>query len=1360
MASENKILTNSKVDISEGTNYFSGRPISLIQKNYGFMRKNIERNMGNEEYTYDGYWAPKGKPYDPYYKTDNFVPSYLSDAEKNSVSNYIEYVKKVYGASSSVENINEGTHIPTNFYDSRVGTIDISQLYRTLSNDNLTLALESLLPKWDNGKLRDAEHVFTNPNGLSTDTSLGIINGYELVRAMRSSIASNDKYYRGGFGITQMVYDSFGMKETAVLGNDILHVSNRRNPVTGRFEDLSPTSYTLKSPLDINNFGNISTLGAYTDYYNSLSPRERSYYDISIEQNLYRPSISVVDTSIINGDENYISYLKIDNSYESLGHRSYAIESGLIDDSFSESLQVRHVFKTLTSHTNSFSVFNGGLYEYAEDEYGTAPNISPMSFNPGANFSMHASYGSGLKANDLLKKTNDNFRKGKYKTIVARFHTDYDTDAETNGYQTAVSKKYGMSHGRNLLKVTPDKSQGYENPYCRVWTYHHQYHRLLDTIRPFKEEGDEGKDILISQEDLYSKYGFDNFTSNDKGFGNGRQRLEEHGVRNKYNGLVNITPVSSEVSEKHVDVRNCMFSIENLAWKGMFSNTERSKNILQSNGLSPDQKGPFGGRIMWFPPYGLTFNENTSAQWNETNFIGRGEPIYTYANSKREGNLSFMMLIDHPSILNYWEGKGRSVSNSVDDIQDPEQQVLRFFAGCEMLTGKPIIKNKEAEEHISDDPEPNAATMKLSFFVFYPNDYSGVDDNPDDVMAYLLNGVGTGLASPTWSNQSASDWFPREEIVYENNVIGGYETISDKGISLIESGSTTEDVFIGKVSLKENDSINHSIYVLKGETSSIPWKRRWYYRADKSRLNELLKYRRSYLDNASFGLNIPNGSAYVRKAYGVGEEDYLYSLADVVAAISKDDALKKTIRSRKLCDESKVNELVSLLSSHEISHVRCIGMASVEGNNPSEEINDARNDVLMKDRAQTAKRWMMGSSVSLMNAKVEAITGGTNGDKTMRDDTDDLKNKIYRSARVDIYLKVEETETVQNTLREYSTVDGSELETTSVQQLYGDSFYNVGADNSMYYRDLSANRNVEHRLKNLAIKNNLLHNVSENVGSLAMNLRHSVEQGRVSVGGLLHSAEAFVNGMRNGVKYDEDSYYSVYDNASYGKNVPSESSDAGYSNIKNRSTDVMSDTAKSQRGLDSTSANGNPTRYDGESRFFTLLEKEDPVMHSKITDKIKYFDPAFHSISPEGFNARLTFLQQCTRQGPTVSASDQLTNSNTANNLAFGRAPVCILRIGDFYYTRIIIHSLNIQYDPLVWDLNDEGIGVMPMMAKVDINFSFIGGSSLAGPISRLQNALSFNMYANTEVYDDRSEQAKYDANGKIEKLATYPPFG
>lgn len=134
-----------------------------------------------------------------------------------------------------------------------------------------------------------------------------------------------------------------------------------------------------------------------------------------------------------------------------------------------------------------------------------------------------------------------------------------------------------------------------------------------------------------------------------------------------------------------------------------------------------------------------------------------------------------------------------------------------------------------------------------------------------------------------------------------------------------------------------------------------------------------------------------------------------------------------------------------------------------------------------------------------------------------------------------------------------------------------------------------------------------------------------------------------------------------------------------------------------------------------------------------IREKIRYFHPAFHSTTPEGLNSRLTFLLQCTRQGPTLENED-------ANNLAFGRPPICILRIGDFYNTKIAIDNVSIAYEPLVWDLNPEGIGVQPMIANVDLSFSFIGGSSLMGPINKLQNALSFNYFANTHVYDPRAD--------------------
>ena len=165
-----------------------------------------------------------------------------------------------------------------------------------------------------------------------------------------------------------------------------------------------------------------------------------------------------------------------------------------------------------------------------------------------------------------------------------------------------------------------------------------------------------------------------------------------------------------------------------------------------------------------------------------------------------------------------------------------------------------------------------------------------------------------------------------------------------------------------------------------------------------------------------------------------------------------------------------------------------------------------------------------------------------------------------------------------------------------------------------------------------------------------------------------------------------------------------------------------------------------------EAMFFEKMTENSfgKILEGKLSEKIKYFHPAFHSTTPEGFNSRLTFLHQCTRQGPTMSATDTTNNKISATNMAFGRPPICILRIGDFYDTKVVFESLNIDFTPIVWDLNEEGIGVQPMIATISMNFKFIGGSDLTGPIARLQNAITFNYFANTGVYDDRNDR-KFD---------------
>jgi hypothetical protein len=159
-----------------------------------------------------------------------------------------------------------------------------------------------------------------------------------------------------------------------------------------------------------------------------------------------------------------------------------------------------------------------------------------------------------------------------------------------------------------------------------------------------------------------------------------------------------------------------------------------------------------------------------------------------------------------------------------------------------------------------------------------------------------------------------------------------------------------------------------------------------------------------------------------------------------------------------------------------------------------------------------------------------------------------------------------------------------------------------------------------------------------------------------------------------------------------------------------------------------------------EQNYFETIKGSDPFLYDGIKSRLKYFNPAFHSITPEGFNSRITFLNQCVRPGNTIptTSADGSTKNKDAFNTNFGRPPILILRVGDFFNCKIVPDSLSFSYENL--DFNPEGIGVQPMIVTVKMGFKMIGGHGLKEPIEKLQNALSFNFYANTEMYDERAD--------------------
>lgn len=747
------------------------------------------------------------------------------------------------------------------------------------------------------------------------------------------------------------------------------------------------------------------------------------------------------------------------------------------------------------------------------------------------------------KSDKILETTNRLFSKGRIKSLINRFATTIqDIQANPSIAESAYNDTYGMSRGRNLVKKKASIENGYANPYCRVWTSHHQYSNLRDRIRPFVENEESGK--FMSIKETQAKFG-------DLRPNEGNTRLGEHSSLMD-NGYVRIAPMHLKNNgEYQKDIKRCMFSIENLAWRDVH---------IEEN-LSEEQRGPNKGRIMWFPPYNLKFSENINAQWSSNEFIGRGENIYTYTNTERNGNLSFTILIDHPSIMNKWRGMGESGDKKYDD----EETLLRFFAGCDNLSDEISSKNLDIKvtkkTAVKNDPKPVESTKTVKYIMFFPNDFSSIDQNDG------------------------------------GSVIGN--------IKKYEYEDGTE----------------------------------WGSERDSSYKNEKLREKNVVNKNSEYLLNksIDSGKELIITELGLLENEEIHSFDDLINHVGLEDVI------------GGVN------NEYSISGVDVQGFASSHGY----EKNNAALCTRRASAIASVIKYQYNISDDLITRKNGGIIQVKDavGDK----DVNSTEAKIARCAIATFHIRIKGYQGPTNS-------DGAE------------------SDVNVVYENIS----------------------DEDLARLL--------------------GEDISGNMR---AFDEGGLYDGTKNSSV----------------------VTVESGNKMASVTETVKTTPKYKYDDEYMYFKNLEYEDKLTYKNIIDKIQYFSPAFHSITPEGFNARLTFLQQCMRQGPTQTIGSQ-EGSVPAGNLAFGRAPFCILRIGDFFNTKIAITSISIDYDAgsgILYDLNPEGIGVQPMMANVTMNFNFIGGQDIAGPVDRLQNAVSYNYYANASVYDRHADYyKKYDGENKV----------
>lgn len=1178
----------------------------------------------------------------------------------------------------------------------------------------------------------------------------------------------------------------------------------------------------------------------------------------------------------VTGESNTVKN-EYQRHYEHVGENDYY-------EDYVSTLRQNQIIGDETTHMQleSSNHFNySGLHN---DLYSASMNLYPDDENKGT----FANKWIVENRNSLLYKTKKLFNSKKINTIISRFHTN------PNGIPSALDNaksKYGLSHGRNLLTKEAERGysssyrSGYDDPYCRVWTHHHQYDRYYKTIRPFSTVDDQGNyEGTMSVKDFHQWEQFSDAKDNNKATQGkwGWKKDSNNGWQYSVlqdNGMVNITPKYINGEATNIHTKQCMFSIENLAWRGY-------DPYSFEQALSWEQRGPLGGRIMWFPPYGISFNETTSTQWSNNTFLGRGEDVYTYTNTTRTGVLNFMMVVDHPSILDYvtWSNDNR---HSVTDTD-----ILRFLAGCGeggndglRSLAKPtpltdeyiqvheevIAEEKEKEKVEVTPPEPTPDEVKivenkLCFYVFYPNNYSGTYDNKwsDDsidgrhfdagskveAIPYLIAGKGAQKSSGSFGDSFSNDLPLDENSTSDANMGNGYEMGKGglgKAKDLIGnyiSGTSRFHNMKGKngrrywTGLGQSGQPRNQKYTT-GVNNPKDCKK-WYYRIDGRYVlpqsteeekihyyNQTLPTKESYEDGSDFGLN--NNINKLQETFSkeiIADKDNegfyningevnsnVFTLAEI-AYVLYDGFGGKEGKSKLLAEKcnvdkesARINKLRDILSNIDGS----VAISGVAEGYASAHGYVETNKKLGLNRARTAAFWVKHLLLDhygfAINCEAKALEDSI-GDKDVDDNDkkeeewivaskngeDKIHAKKWRYARV--ILNFNSTVTVS--AAESNNTGASEEVQKKESPNDERTIINLGGKISVTrgdgtVKDGSIAAEILFTVKTDKTKE-ITYQISENFPDVNFKSNKTTIKWASDKEPTSFSVEEFAKCIKTYhdsrhekyvitseetpkiVKEDDkkqqdsnnkggkvyvgfsptsEKYTDKSDGIQYDVYVDSEGKkwylkDGKFISLSYASEELS--TPKARYGGGSTDE--NRLRYDQEYHFFKVLKQTDPVVFGSLMDKLQYFDPAFHSMTPEGFNGRLTFLQQCMRQGNTVSASDGKF-AKSANNLAFGRAPYCVLRLGDFYNQMIVIDSLSINYDPLVWDLNVEGVGVQPLIAHVTLNFKFVGGGDMTGPVRRLQNAMSFNYYANARLYDNRADRVERKwsdkTNGAIE---------
>ena len=809
-----------------------------------------------------------------------------------------------------------------------------------------------------------------------------------------------------------------------------------------------------------------------------------------------------------------------------------------------------------------------------------------------------------FREGSILSKTQELLDSMPKDGIASRTHVGNAIDQTSRIFKEGDSM---LSRG-SAIKYVDQFNQETGAEYCRVWTKDRSYFNYSDTmkrtanIRNFDGSvlGGDSRPWNINYAPMSSGV-YDLTGKNSFGAKNSTNILQGPDQATGYGG--------NEIYEKKY-----MFSIENLAWK-----TSTTPGFTYFD-LPYCERGSNGGRVMWFPPYDLKISENNSARWTDNTFLGRPEPIYTYQDTSRSGQLSFKVVVDHPSILNLLV---REVFKGMSD-DEADNYINAFFAGCEEVDFYDLITRYST-----------LSTSDIQLVQSYLN--NGKD--PQQIKKYKATTEDITLPNP---NQDQSN-------------------TNQKGVN------------IKNISLKyDNDIPGPSLQTLD---SSI-------------------KYSDLY-------------SAYSgqQSAHVVGLEQGLILLSGV----TKTEKRKKEVEQIFGNPNAVINNASIVAEQNKLTDY--FNKAKSDYNTYYSGITTLKQN-LQNKTAQDITIKIESSASSVARTDYNEKLALRRSYSVIKDIFEFLANSGSTAPTIKWVKEIKDVGTIGSGNRFITMTKGQPIK---ISQEY--SFKDFGYD---YEGKITV--------------------LSTNYGEFFTGPSPDTKCGNKEF-------ENYDNGTPNPLKiYAPIAFYCRQSTFEMNYKVAPQPQPTPLP--QPTISEIISPLSPTKKPpIDTLKRIIMKTL--SECFYFKKLEESDPIQFKSLRDKLKYFHPGFHSMTPEGLNARLTFLLQCVRPGDTIPIKGIADDTDiNARNTSFGPPPVCVLRIGDFYHSKVVIRDVNISYDDNVWDLNPEGIGVQPMIATVQMSLNFIGGQGLEKPVERLQNALSSNFFGNTEMYDERSIPTNTTFNG------------